>query len=78
MMQKSRKKLFFPQTKKCKSFNFKTTSRKQLSNFLKTPKVHFDEKRSIKLTNASNKNAQEAITQCNEGMQNQSNKLIAK
>jgi hypothetical protein len=44
----------------------------------KTPKVHFDEKRSIKLTNASNKDAQEAITQCNEGMQNQSNKLIAK
>ena len=41
------------------------------------PKVHFDEKRSIKLTNALSKNAKEAITQCNEGMQNQSNKLIA-
>ena len=37
----------------------------------KAPKVHFDEKRSIKLANASNKNAQEAIMQCNEGIQNQ-------
>ena len=37
----------------------------------KAPRVHFNEKRSIKITNASNKNAKEAITQCNEGMQNQ-------
>ena len=35
-------------------------------------------KEIYKTTNASSKNAKAVITQCNEGMQNQSNKLIAK
>ena len=35
-------------------------------------------KETYKTTNASSKIAKAAITECNEGMQNQSNKLIAK
>ena len=47
MMQKSRKlSLFLKQTKSNYFFL------KQLSNFLKVPKVHFDRTRSMKLANA--------------------------
>ena len=61
---------------KGKRFQIQTTSLNGNFQTLNT-KVHFDE-RDLKTTNASRKNAKEAITQCNEGMQSQSNKLIAK
>ena len=67
-MQKSRKlSLFLKQTKSNYFFL------KQLSNFLKVPKVHFDRTRSMNLQ--MHNDAQEAITQNNEGIKKKTKQL---
>ena len=61
MMQKSRKLFLFLKQTKSNYFFLK-----QLSNSLKVPKVHFDRTRSMNLQ--MHNDAQEAITQNNEGI----------
>jgi len=64
---KVKKEIHVSSNKQCKSNYFSKATFKPF----KPPKVHFNRTRSIKIANASNNNAQEAITQYNEGMQNQ-------